>query len=64
MIDLNNNDAIEAANYAANYDANGDGVSDSQYSGLACWACHAQNFEECGERGKIMECSNSQVCLC
>jgi hypothetical protein len=58
---LNDNAAIEAFNYAKNVDEDGDGIADSQFSGLKCWNCHATNFYDCSQMGAAVECRNNQV---
>jgi len=58
---MNNNDKIEAFNYNQNVDSDGDGIADSQFSGMTCWACDAPNFYDCATMGKPMKCSNTQV---
>ena len=61
--DVDGNANSEALNYGNNVDADGDGIADSQFSGLTCWACDAPNFYECALVGKPMKCSNTQVSI-
>jgi len=55
------NAEVEAANFAQNVDSDGDGIADSQFSGLSCWSCHGHNLAQCAQNGRIEKCSQTQV---
>ena len=45
-------------------DEDGDGIPDSQFSGLTCWTCHASSWAKCANQGKAVKClSNEQSCF-
>ena len=58
---LNDNDAIEAANYAANNDADFDSMADSQQTGLECWSCDSSNWKDCAKNGRVVNCRQNEI---
>jgi hypothetical protein len=63
LIDNNDSD-VDAGNYNLNVDEDGDGIPDSQFSGLTCWTCHASSWAKCANQGKAVKClSNEQSCF-
>lgn len=64
MLIDNNDSSVDAGNYNLNVDEDGDGIPDSQFSGLTCWTCHASSWAKCANQGKAVKClSNEQSCF-
>jgi len=64
MLIDNIDSSVDAGNYNLNVDEDGDGIPDSQFSGLTCWTCHASSWAKCANQGKAVKClSNEQSCF-